>query len=386
MARDDRWREAEKRIEAARRSGETALDLSRLKLTALPESLGQLARLERLSLHSNQLTALPESLGQLAQLQTLYLHNNQLTALPESLGQLTKLERLNLDNNQLTTLPESLGRLTQLRTLDLDNNDLTALPESLGQLTQLNTLFLQRNQLTALPESLGQLTQLQYLHLAGNPLNPELAAAHEEGIDAVKAYLRTKVADEVILREAKLIIIGEGEVGKTCLMDALEGKPWREHDTTHGIEIRSIPVVDSESGTKITLNGWDFGGQRVYPPTHQLFFTSPAVYLVAWKPREGSQQGRVEEWIKLVKHREPDAKILVVATHGGPKQRQPDIGRQDLWDLFGRDTILDFFFVDSKPDKDENGKRHGIDKLKQAIARVALELPETLRSVPPPLA
>jgi GTPase SAR1 family protein len=38
---------------------------------------------------------------------------------------------------------------------------------------------------------------------------------------------------------------------------------------------------------EITLNGWDFGGQRVYRPTHQLFFSAPAVYLVVWKPREG---------------------------------------------------------------------------------------------------
>ena len=87
------------------------------------------------------------------------------------------------------------------------------------------------------------------------------------------------------------------------------------------------------------------------PPTHQLFFSSPAVYLVVWKPREGSQAGLVKEWIELVKHREPEAKILVVATHGGPQQRQPDIDRQEFWDLFGKDTVIDFFFVDSKPDE-----------------------------------
>ena len=380
MARDDGYREAERRIEAARRSGETALDLSGLKLTALPESLGQLTQLQGLFLDNNWLTALPESLGQLRQLQGLNLTNNQLTAQPESLGQLTQLQRLYLDNNRLTALPESLGQLTQLQRLDLDNNQLTTLPESLGQLTQLQRLDLDNNQLTTLPESLGQLTQLQALYLDDNPLNPELAAAYAEGLDAVRAYLRTKVADEVILREAKLIIVGEGAVGKTCLMDALEGKPWQEHDTTHGIDIRSIPVVDPEGGEEITLNGWDFGGQRVYRPTHQLFFTAPAVYLVAWKPREGSQQGLVKEWIQLIKHREPDVKILVVATHGGPQQRQPDIDRQELWDLFGKDTVVDFFHVDSKPDEDD--QRHGIEELKQAIARVASDLPETTRSIP----
>gem|GEM_PF-6701296 len=46
---------------------------------------------------------------------------------------------------------------------------------------------------------------------------------------------------------------------------------------------------------------------------------------MVWKPREGPQQGFVKEWIKLVKHREPEARILVVSTHGGPQVRQPDI-------------------------------------------------------------
>ncbi|MDP2777468.1 MAG: COR domain-containing protein, partial [Anaerolineales bacterium] len=165
-----------------------------------------------------------------------------------------------------------------------------------------------------------------------------------------------------------------------CLMDALLGDTWQEHPSTHGIEIKSFSITNPDTQTEITLNGWDFGGQRVYRPTHQLFFSAPAVYLVVWKPREGPQQGFVKEWIKLVKHREPDAKILVVATHGGPQQRQPDIDRQELWDLFGRETVADFFFVDSKPDA--HGNRKGIEELKLAIARLAAGLPEVGRSVP----
>jgi internalin A len=142
-----------------------------------------------------------------------------------------------------------------------------------------------------------------------------------------------------------------------------------------------VKVTDPDSGREITLNGWDFGGQRVYRPTHQLFFSAPAVYLAVWKPREGPQQGFVKEWIRLVKHREPDAKILVVATHGGPKERQPDIDRQEIWDLFGKDMVLDFFFVDSRP-VGKSRKRHGIAELKKAIASVAASLPEMGRTVP----
>jgi len=243
---------------------------------------------------------------------------------------------------------------------------------------QLLNLFF--NQLTDLPPSLAQLRHLTKLELRDNPLNPELAEAYSQGVDAVKAYLRAKAAAQIILNEAKLILVGEGEVGKTCLMDALLGEPFQEHPSTHGIEIKPIKLTNPNTQTEITLNGWDFGGQRVYRPTHQLFFSAPAVYLVVWKPREGPQQGFVKEWIQLVQRREPDAKILVVATHGGPLQRQPDIDRQELWDLFGRETVADFFFVDSKPDA--HGSRKGIDELKLAIARLAAQLPEVGRSVP----
>ena len=423
MARDEAYRKAEQKIEEARRSGAKELNLNwqwnekgEGKLSELPESLGQLTQLQSLNLSRNQLTALPDWLGQLKQLQSLNLSGNQLTALPEWLGQLTQLQTLNLYYNQLTMLPESLGRLkhlrslwltgnrlrtfpdcilavTSIRHLELDGNELTTVPESIGRLVNLEMLWLSGvggpNKLQDLPASLGKLANLSRLELANNPLNPELAAAYKEGLDAVKRYLRAKAEAQVLLNEAKLILIGEGEVGKSCLLGALRGDPWEEgRPTTHGIEIKPVKVTDPATGTEITLNGWDFGGQRVYRPTHQLFFSAPAVYLVVWKPREGPQQGFVKEWIKLVKHREPDAKILVVATHGGPKERQPDIDRQEIWDLFGKETVLDFFFVESRPPTyDEKtktwvGERAGIKELKDTIARVAVSLPEVGRSVP----
>jgi Leucine-rich repeat (LRR) protein len=410
-----------------------SLDLSRNQLTVLPKSLGQLTQLQSLSLSDNQLTALPEWLGQLTRLQSLDVSRNQLTVLPKSLGQLTQLESLKLSGNQLTELPESLGRLTRLRELSLYDNTLTESPKVLGRLTSLETLRIDsprgvfpnvrqcislkelwvegsgqvslpdwlgelkeleilkawHNSISELPFSLGQLSNLTELRLNENPLNPELAAAYKEGLDAIKRYLRAKAGAQVVLNEAKLILIGEGEVGKSCLLAALRGDEWIEkRDTTHGIEIKPVKVNDPATGTEITLNGWDFGGQRVYRPTHQLFFSAPAVYLVVWKPREGPQQGFVKEWIKLVKHREPEAKIIVVATHGGPGGRQPDIDRQEIWDLFGKETVIDFFHVESRParyDKKNQkwtGKSKGIKELKDAIAKIAANLPEVGRSVP----
>ncbi|MEA5448637.1 leucine-rich repeat domain-containing protein [Leptolyngbya sp. CCNP1308] len=419
-----------------------SLDLSRNQLTALPEWLGQLIQLQELNLSSNQLAALPESLGQLSQLQSLDLRGNQLTALPESLGQLSQLRSLDLSDSQLTALPEWLGQLSQLQILSLFGCQLTSLPEAVGSLHELTYLGLNRNQIrqfpasfsklsklrtlfigqqgfggnpmTEVPPQLQHLSRLQGLYLDGceirdlpvwliqlnelselsvqeNPLNLELAAAYEQGLDAIKAYLQAKAEDQIVLNEAKLILIGEGEVGKSCLLDALRNEPWQKHDSTHGIEIKPVPVTHRDgngSETEITLNTWDFGGQKVYRPTHQFFFSAPAVYLVVWKPREGPQQGAIEYWINTIKHRAgEDAKVLIVGTHGGPQQRQPDIDLQDLRDKFGADCVVGAFHVNSRPEHyDEandtwTGERQGMAELIEAIANAAAALPNVGREV-----
>ena len=138
---------------------------------------------------------------------------------------------------------------------------------------------------------------------------------------------------------------------------------------------------DQQTPKQITFNGWDFGGQNIYRHTHQLFFTAPAVYLAVWNPRRGPDQCCVDEWIKMVRQRafdetRPDdrPRILVVATHGGPKERSAHIDEQLLRDEFG-DLIAGFHHVDSQ-------SGFGLDELKDAIAREAAAIPSVGRSVP----
>ncbi|MHC4118347.1 MAG: leucine-rich repeat domain-containing protein, partial [Planctomycetota bacterium] len=60
MAKDKAYREAEKKIEQARLSGATELELLGMSLTSVPESVGQLTHLQRFRLLGNELTWLPE--------------------------------------------------------------------------------------------------------------------------------------------------------------------------------------------------------------------------------------------------------------------------------------------------------------------------------------
>ncbi|BAT54696.1 leucine-rich repeat-containing protein [Nostoc sp. NIES-3756] len=351
-------------------------------LVEIPAPIRGLKSLKSLLAYYCELELLPDWLNELTLLEYIDLRNNHLSDLPESLGKITGLKELNLRANPLQKVPICIRNLKLLETLGMENCELESLPEWINELPSLENLYLANNNLSNLPSSLGKLPLLEQLELEGNPLNPDLAAAYEEGTEAVLKYLQAKAEDEMTLYEAKLILIGEGEVGKSCLLGALRGDEWVDgRPTTHGIEIKPVIVTDPDSGTEITLNGWDFGGQRVYRPTHQLFFSAPAVYLVVWKPREGPQQGFVKEWITLIKNREPDAKVLVVATHGGPGQRQPDIDKQEILAQFGKETVIDFLHVDSKP-QDNTTDCTGLAELKNVIARVAASLPEMGRSVP----
>ncbi|MEM6429588.1 MAG: COR domain-containing protein [Deinococcota bacterium] len=313
-------------------------------------------------------------MGDLEHLRSISLWKNKITKLPKTIKKLTSLQSFDLNNVQLEELPDEIGYLSDLQRVDLSNNNLKVLPKTIKNLNNLKEFYIKGNSLSDLPNGIGNLDQLQELKINDNPLNPQLFAIYDEGIGILQAYLRARAIESAVLNEAKLILIGEGDVGKTCLMESLQNNPFQSHDSTHGIQISSFKVKGIND---ITINGWDFGGQTVYRPTHQLFFTAPAIYLIVWKAREGITQGFVEEWMELVQRREPSAKMIIVATHA--RDRQADIDMYALKARFG-DNLIGHFAVDNKPDEQSN--RLGIEDLKQEIARVAATLPEMGQRVP----
>ncbi len=145
----------------------------------IPPELGNLAKLEILSLGTNQLTGeIPSELGNLANLRQLRLSWNLLVGnIPPELGNLAKLGTLWLGDNQLTgEIPPELVQLSGLETLSLGDNQLTGeIPPELGNLANLNSLDLQRSQLTGeIPPELGNLAKLETLSLGDNQLTGEI--------------------------------------------------------------------------------------------------------------------------------------------------------------------------------------------------------------------
>lgn len=165
---------------------------------------------------------------------------------------------------------------------------------------------------------------------------------------------------------SKLLVVGEGGVGKTSLLRALRHEPFdAAESTTHGIEIQTLNLQHpQESGVTMQLNTWDFGGQEIYHATHQFFLTNRSLFVLVWNARLGFEQGKLTYWLKTIRANAPDSPILIVATH--MDERDADLPFSDFQQQFPQ--IVGQCAISNK-------KEFGISELRQAITNAAAALP-----------
>ena len=109
------------------------------------------------------------------------------------------------------------------------------------------------------------------------------------------------------LNEAKVLIVGQGDVGKTSLVKQLVwGKFDRDEKKTEGIRIETYMIDPPEDrrcgaeGEQVRLNVWDFGGQEIMHATHQFFLTKRSLYLLVLDARKGENEGNIHYWLKII--------------------------------------------------------------------------------------
>ena len=345
-------------------TGLRELFLGENQLMVVPSEIGQLTALKVLRLDKNLLMVIPSEIEQLTALTILYLHNNKLTVIPPEICQLTALTRLHFYNNKLTVIPPEICQLTALTRLTLSWNQLTVVAPEIEQLAELTALFLDGNQLTVLPYEITRLTKLKELWLEGNPdlLIPPEIVAQKKNAQAILDYLRQQQAEAARpLNEAKLILVGQGGVGKTSLVKRLMGQEFDEAENqTEGINIEtwSLEADRPQEGiVPIAINIWDFGGQEIMHATHQFFLTERSLYLLVLDARQGEDEGRVEYWLSLIHSFAPEAPVLIVINKSD--QHHLDINRRGLQQKYP--AIQGFIRTSARTGQ-------GIDYLKTEIA------------------
>ncbi len=342
-------------IEQAKAENWTELDLSDKNLTKIPPEIFQLSQLTKLALSDNQITEIPDEIASLSNLQGLSFSGNQITEIPDVIAALSNLTSLSLHNNEITEIPHVIAALSQLIALYLGANQISEIPDVIAALSNLQQLYLFSNKISEIPDVIAALSNLQQLNLRDNQITeipdaltklgnlkkldlrdnlianipPEIIRKgwgkiySEDGdpqtiFSYLKATAPTKQSSSNELKtstvrplnEIKVLLVGEGDVGKTSLLNRLLYNTFNpEECKTPGINIAQWHLPEKPD---IRLNLWDFGGQKVMHATHQFFLTKRSLYLLVIDNRKNEQQNRIEYWLKLLQTYGGDSPVIIV--------------------------------------------------------------------------
>lgn len=216
----------------------------------------------------------------------------------------------------LSSIPPSLPRLTNLRKLNLGENLLTEFPEELEALQHLRMLQLYMNRISVVPPSAlawriplkAQLEAREGIVLEDNPLESPPIEILSRGPSAVRTYFAELALEQVPINEVKVLFVGDGGAGKTCLVKRLLHNTFDENERqTDGINIDGWAV--SATGTDVKVNMWDFGGQEIMHATHQFFLSKRSLYVLVL---DGRKEEDPEYWLKHIESFGGNSPILVV--------------------------------------------------------------------------
>lgn len=234
-------------------------------------------------------------------------NKNEITEIPPEIKSLKKLVKLNLANNQIKEIKEDLCELSKLSYLDLTGNRITHLPSKVANLPKLEKLLLEGNPFDSLP--------------------PEIVA---RGVDSIRNFIK-QMDNPDYLYEAKLIIVGEGRVGKTCLSNALMDDKYKleEEISTEGINIQpwiiprdKIGKINPKIQRDLQINIWDFGGQEIYHSTHQFFLTKRSIYMIVTESRKEDRHEDFYYWLNIIKILSDQSPILMILNKADQPNRE----------------------------------------------------------------
>jgi internalin A len=264
-------------------------------------------------------------------------------------------------NATLVSKLEQLRCFASLQILDCSSTQVSDL-EPIVDLQTLHTLYIRNLKISEFPRKLLFSEKLHILELKGAniPGIPEEAlSSNEEGFSNCLPSLRAHVLDleveAIPINSVKILVLGNGGVGKTQLCRHLAAEPFDPTVlTTHGIALRTIAPTSEGDATYYL---WDFGGQDIYHSAHTLFMRTAAVFVVLWTPEQEALAASYNDddplerrhpltyWLEYVRTLgRPDSPVLVVQSQcDTPAQAVPvlpvDAG---LLESFGCLRVCDF--------------------------------------------
>lgn len=156
------------------------------------------------------------------------------------------------------------------------------------------------------------LKKLKILVLFNTPLEGSLPEEmRRQTAKELISYIckQQKEQGKYYFNESKMLILGQGNVGKSCVLERITKNNYEEKKSTEGIDVKKWAY--NRNRKQYTLNIWDFGGQEIYHSTHQFFLTKRSLYVLVWDARAEEEYGRIDYWLKTIESFADDSPIIV---------------------------------------------------------------------------
>ena len=175
----------------------------------------------------------------------------------------------------------------------------------------------------------------------GLPVPPSEVVA--QGWTAVLAFLRAGA--KVAVHELRLMLIGDGEAGKTSLQRAFVAPghkaDWIEKEQrTVAIDMSTLAFPSADDAAEVVCHVCDCAGQALYYFSHTLHFTRRCLYVLTWTAHKFSDSrapqalhldaivSPLKTWLQLLAANVPEACVIVVGTHCRVQPQQFEAMRQ----------------------------------------------------------
>lgn len=266
--------------------------------------------LTRLIVGDNPLSDL-SALSNLRALQSLDCSRTQVSDL-SALSNLHALQSLHCSVTQVSDL-SALSNLKALQSLDCSGtqvSDLGVLPK----IPALRWLSAYGIPISRIPERLvfkPELAALQLLNVPGTGIPVEVLSKdiYTSCLEELRSHFRDLQGGAVPLSDIKIMVLGNGRIGKTQICRRLRSESYEEDaDSTHGITVTSTKLLRGkgkadDDDDDVLLHVWDFGGQDIYHGTHALFMQSRAIFFAVWTPESEDRKEHEHRGIRFRNHR-----------------------------------------------------------------------------------